>query len=84
MGTLYESSPNHLKYVGATVEHEVPLVQPKWDQPLGTPRRRTSHGLKPGDGPPHLLSKKKARLYLDPRKGVGVLRVKPFPAAPDG
>ena len=69
----------------AIVEYGVPLMQPKWDQPLGPPRRRTRHGLKLGDGPPHLLAENTTKLYRDPGKGVGGLQVHPLPvAAPAG
>ena len=74
-----ESGGNEEKAV-ATEEHGVPLMQPKWDQPLGPPRRQARHGVKTGDGPPHLLPKMD-KIRQDPGRGVGGLRVKPLPEA---
>ena len=47
---------------------------------LGPPRKLARHGVKTGDGPPHLHTKMcKAR--RDPERGVGGLRVQPLSGA---
>ena len=46
---------------------------------MGPPGRQARPEVKTGDVPPHLLQTKMYKIYQDPGRGVGGLRVQPLP-----